>query len=105
LTQRYRDQPLAYDIALHLALIQIEKFDGSLAWIEFADSERVVVRDQLYALVIPSRAASIRLFFLKCVFSTGKGALQGLQTILFLRSCPCGVLPWQPQFALNNNFG
>jgi hypothetical protein len=42
LTQHYRGQLLAYDIALDLALIQIEQFDEFLAWIEFADSERVV---------------------------------------------------------------
>ena len=72
LTQRNRGQLLAYDIALDLGLIQIEQFDGSLVWIEFADSERVVVGDQVYALVIPSREASIRLFVLKMHLFDGK---------------------------------
>jgi len=55
LNRRHRGQLLAYDIALDLALIQIEKFDRSLAWIEFADSERVVVGDQVYAIGHPEQ--------------------------------------------------
>jgi len=50
LPQRYRGQLLASDIALDLAHLPIEQFDWSLAWIEFCDSERVIVGDQVNVL-------------------------------------------------------
>lgn len=52
---RHRARLLAYDIALDLALLQIEQFDRSLARIEFADSERVAVGDQVYAIGHPEQ--------------------------------------------------
>jgi len=52
---RHRARLLAYDVALDLALLQIEQFDRSLARIEFADSERVAVGDQVYAIGHPEQ--------------------------------------------------
>ncbi|MDJ0820094.1 MAG: trypsin-like peptidase domain-containing protein [Desulfobacterales bacterium] len=55
LTHRYRGRLLAHDIALDLALIQIEQLDRSLPWIAFADSERVVVGDPVFAIGHPEQ--------------------------------------------------
>ena len=52
---RYRGRLLAHDMALDLALIQIEKLDRSLPWIAFADSERVVVGDPVFAIGHPEQ--------------------------------------------------
>lgn len=55
LMHRYRGRLLAYDMALDLALIQIEQLDRSLPRIAFADSERVVVGDQVFAIGHPEQ--------------------------------------------------
>ncbi len=52
---RHRARLLDYNISLDLALLQIEQFDRSLARIEFADSERVAVGDQVYAIGHPEQ--------------------------------------------------
>ena len=55
LAQRYRGRLLAHDSALDLALIQIEELDRTLTWIAFADSDGVVVGDQVYAIGHPEQ--------------------------------------------------
>ena len=55
LSNRYRGTILAYDAALDLALLRIEKVDRPLRRIEFAESAEVVVGDQVYAIGHPEQ--------------------------------------------------
>lgn len=55
LSQRYRGKIVAYDIPLDLTLLQIEDIDVPLAKIQFADSQSVVVGDQVYAIGHPEQ--------------------------------------------------
>ncbi len=55
LTRRYRGKIVAYDIPLDLALVKMTGVDVPLAIVEFADSEKVVIGDQVYAIGHPEQ--------------------------------------------------
>lgn len=55
LTRRYKGKIVAYDISLDLALVKMTGVDVPLAIIDFADSEKVVIGDQVYAIGHPEQ--------------------------------------------------
>ena len=55
LTRRYKSKIVAYDISLDLALVKMTGVDVPLAIIDFADSEKVVIGDQVYAIGHPEQ--------------------------------------------------
>ena len=55
LTRRYKGKIVAYDISLDLALVKMTGVDVPLAIVDFADSEKVVVGDQVYAIGHPEQ--------------------------------------------------
>jgi len=55
LTRRYRGKIVDYDIPLDLALVKMTGVDVPLAIVEFADSEKVVIGDQVYAIGHPEQ--------------------------------------------------
>jgi len=55
LTRRYKSKIVAYDIPLDLALVKMTGVDVPLATIDFADSEKVVIGDQVYAIGHPEQ--------------------------------------------------
>lgn len=55
LKMRYKGKILAYDIPLDLALVQIVNVDRPLTAIRFADSDEVVIGDQVYAIGHPEQ--------------------------------------------------
>ncbi len=55
LTRRYKSKIVAYDIPLDLALVKMTGVDVPLAIIDFADSEKVVIGDQVYAIGHPEQ--------------------------------------------------
>ena len=55
LTHRFKGKMIAYDIPLDLALLKIVDVKASLTTIDFADSNRVVIGDQVYAIGHPEQ--------------------------------------------------
>jgi len=55
LTRRYRGKIVAYDIPLDLALVKMTGVDVPIAIVDFADSEKVVIGDQVYAIGHPEQ--------------------------------------------------
>ncbi|MEE8552386.1 MAG: serine protease [Desulfobacterales bacterium] len=55
LTRRYKGKIVAYDIPLDLALVKMTGVDVPLAIIDFADSGKVVIGDQVYAIGHPEQ--------------------------------------------------
>ncbi|NVM23614.1 MAG: trypsin-like peptidase domain-containing protein [Desulfobacterales bacterium] len=55
LAKKYRGKVVAYDLPLDLALVKITNADVPLTTVGFADSERVVIGDQVYAIGHPEQ--------------------------------------------------
>jgi serine protease Do len=55
LARGYRGQVVAYDVALDLGLLRITDADVGLTTVSFADSESVVIGDQVYAIGHPEQ--------------------------------------------------
>lgn len=55
LKRRYKGKIVAYDISLDLALVKMTGVDVPLAIIDFADSEKVVIGDRVYAIGHPEQ--------------------------------------------------
>ena len=55
LVRRYKGEVVAYDVQLDLALVKILNPDVPLTKVDFADSNRVVVGDQAYAIGHPEQ--------------------------------------------------
>lgn len=55
LSRRYRGKLVAYDLPLDLALVQMTGLDVPLTTVTFADSQRVDIGDQVYAIGHPEQ--------------------------------------------------
>jgi len=55
LTRRYKGKIVAYDIPLDLALVKMTGVGVPLTIVDFADSEKVVIGDQVYAIGHPEQ--------------------------------------------------